>query len=185
MYPRRTIGTPLSWIILLAPLALVLLLSYRIQRMSVAAAQVSFWAYSALVGLSLSGIFLIYTGQSIGQVFFVTGGMFAAASLYAHTTRRDLSRLGSFMVMGLFGLIIASVVGMFLHSTALQMTISVMGVIVFTGLTAYQTQMIRALYVQGEDGTVAAKKSILGALMLYLNFLNLFLSLLRLMGQRR
>ncbi len=181
----RTIGTPLSWIILLAPLALVLLLSYRIQRMSVAAAQVSFWAYSALVGLSLSGIFLIYTGQSIGQVFFVTGGMFAAASLYAHTTRRDLSRLGSFMVMGLFGLIIASVVGMFLHSTALQMTISVMGVIVFTGLTAYQTQMIRALYVQGEDGTVAAKKSILGALMLYLNFLNLFLSLLRLMGQRR
>ncbi|MGH8226369.1 MAG: Bax inhibitor-1/YccA family protein [Steroidobacteraceae bacterium] len=177
--------TPLIWVVLLAPLVLVMVLAYRIQRMSLAAAQMSFWAYAALVGLSLSGIFLLYTGQSIASVFFVTGSMFAAASAYAYTTRRDLSRWGSFLFMGLIGFVIAIVVNMFLKSTALQMTISVVGVIVFTGLTAYDTQKIRAMYVSGEDGTVMGKKAIYGALSLYLDFLNLFLSLLQLVGVRR
>jgi uncharacterized protein len=181
----RTVGTPLYWIILFAPLALVFLIGGRIQRMSVGAAQLSFWAFAALVGLSLSGIFFVYTGQSIERVFFITAGTFAAASLYAYTTRSDLSRFGSFLIMGLFGVIIASVVNIFLKSTALQMTVSVMGVIVFTGLTAYDTQRIRAYYIQGEDGTITTKKSILGALSLYLDFLNLFLSLLQLTGSRR
>jgi uncharacterized protein len=178
----RTIGTPLYWIILLAPLGLVLLLGYRIQRMSVTAAQLTFWTFAVLMGLSLSGIFIVYTGESIARVFFITGATFGAASLYAYTTHRDLSRFGSFLFMGLIGILIAMVVNIFLKSTALQMTVSVMGVIVFTGLAAYDTQKIRALYVQGEDGAVATKKSILGALALYLDFLNLFLFLLRLMG---
>ena len=181
----RTVGTPLYWLILFAPLGLVFLIGGRIQRMSVAAAQLSFWVFAALVGLSLSGIFFVYTGQSIERVFFITAGTFGAASLYAYTTRSDLSRFGSFLLMGLFGVIIASVVNIFLKSTALQMTVSVMGVIVFTGLTAYDTQRIRAYYVQGEDGTITTKKSILGALSLYLDFLNLFLSLLQLTGSRR
>jgi FtsH-binding integral membrane protein len=179
------IGTPWYWLVLLAPLGLVFLISFRIQRMSLGAAQLTFWSYAALVGLSLAGIFLVYTGQSIARVFFVTGATFAATSVYAYTTQRDLSKFGSFLFMGLIGIIIAAVVNMFLHSTALQMTISVMGVIVFTGLTAYDTQRIRAMYVYGEDGTIAGKKSILGALALYLDFLNLFLSLLQLMGDRR
>ncbi len=179
------IGTPWRWVVYLAPLALVFLLSYRIQRMSLAAAQVTFWVYAALVGLSLSGIFVLYTGESIARVFFVSGAMFAAMSVYGSTTGTDLSRFRSFLYMGLFGFFIAIVVNMFLRSTALQMTISVMGVIVFTGLTAYDTQRIRSMYVYGEDGTVTGKKSVLGALMLYLDFLNLFLSLLGLMGNRR
>jgi FtsH-binding integral membrane protein len=179
------IGTPWYWVVLFAPLALVFLLGYRIQRMSVAAAQLVYWGYAALFGLSLSGIFFIYTRQSIGSVFFVTGAMFAATSVYAYTTRTDLSRFGSFLFMGLIGVIIAAVVNIFLHSTALQMTISVMGVIVFTGLAAYDTQRIRAMYVYGEDGTITTKKAIYGALALYLDFVNLFLSLLQLTGDRR
>jgi uncharacterized protein len=178
-------GTPWYWILMLAPLGLVLLLSFRIQRMSLAAAQLSFWAYAALVGLSLSGIFLVYTGESIARVFFITAGAFAATSIYAYTTQRDLSRFGSFLFMGLIGIVFATVVNLFLRSTALQMTVSVMGVIVFVGLAAYDTQRIRAIYVEGEDGAVAGKKSILGALALYLDFLNLFLSLLQLLGDRR
>ncbi len=179
------VGTPWMWAVYLAPLALVLLLGFRIQRMSLIAAQATFWVYAALVGLSLSGIFLLYTGESIARVFFVTGAMFAAMSVYGYTTSTDLSRFSSFLYMGLFGIILAMVVNLFLRSTVLQMVVSVMGVIVFTGLTAYDTQRIRAMYVQGEDGAVMGKKSILGALMLYLDFLNLFLSLLRLLGNRR
>lgn len=179
------VGTPWYWVVLFAPLALVFLLGFRIERMSLPTAQLTFWGYAALVGLSLSGIFLVYTGESIARVFFVTGATFAATSVYAYTTQTDLSRFSSFLFMGLIGIIIAAVVNIFLHSTALQMTISVMGVIVFVGLTAYDTQRIRAIYVYGEDGSVAAKKSILGALALYLDFLNLFLSLLQLLGDRR
>ncbi len=179
------IGTPWYWVVLFAPLALVFLLGYRIERMSVAAAQLVYWGYAALFGLSLSGIFFIYTRESIGSVFFVTGAMFAATSVYAYTTRTDLSRFSSFLFMGLIGVIIAAVVNIFLHSTALQMTVSVMGVIVFTGLAAYDTQRIRAMYVYGEDGTVTTKKSIYGALALYLDFVNLFISLLQLTGDRR
>ena len=153
--------------------------------MSVGAAQLVYWGYAALFGLSLSGIFFIYTRESIGSVFFVTGAMFAATSVYAYTTRTDLSRFSSFLFMGLIGVIIAAVVNIFLHSTALQMTISVMGVIAFTGLAAYDTQRIRAMYVYGEDGAVTAKKAIYGALALYLDFVNLFISLLQLTGDRR
>jgi uncharacterized protein len=177
--------TPLMWLVILAPLGLVLLLSFGIARMSLLAAQVTFWVYSALVGLSLSGLFFRYTGQSIAQVFFVTGATFAATSVFGYTTRRDLTRWGSFFFMGLIGVIIAMVVNMFLKSSALQMTISVMGVIVFTGLTAYDTQRIRAIYFDGDDATVMGKKSILGALTLYLDFLNLFIMMMQLLGDRR
>jgi FtsH-binding integral membrane protein len=178
-------GTPWLWLLLLAPLALILLLSFRIDRMSPGAAQVAFWAYAALVGLSLSGIFIVYTGESIARVFFVSGGTFAATSLYGYTTRADLSRFRSFLFMGLIGIMLAMLVNMFLKSSALQLTVSVIGVFVFVGLTAYDTQRIRKIYVEGEAATTASKKSILGALTLYLDFLNLFLMLLRLMGNRR
>jgi uncharacterized protein len=178
-------GTPWFWLVLLAPLALVLLLSFRIERMGLAAAQLAFWAYAALVGLSLSGIFLVYTGESIARVFFVTGGAFAATSLYGYSTRADLARFGSFLFMGLIGIVLATLVNMFLKSSALQLTVSVIGVFVFVGLTAYDTQRIRRIYIEGEEATTAGKKSILGALALYLDFLNLFLMLMRLMGNRR
>jgi len=179
------VGTPLLWIVLFAPLALVLFLGFRIERISLGAAQISFWAYAGLVGLSLSGIFLVYTGESVARVFFISAGTFAATSLYGYTTRRDLTRFGSFLFMGLIGIIIAGLVNMFLKSSVVQLTISAVGVIVFVGLTAYDTQRIKALYVEGEDRAIAGKKAILGALALYLDFLNLFLMLMQLMGNRR
>lgn len=178
-------GTPLFWLVLLAPLALVFLLSFRIERMSLGAAQLAFWTYAALVGLSLSGVFLVYTGESIARVFFVSGGAFAATSLYGYATRTDLSRFGSFLFMGLIGIVLATLVNMFLKSSALQLTVSVIGVFVFVGLTAYDTQRIKRIYIEGEAAATAGKKSILGALALYLDFLNLFLMLMRLMGNRR
>lgn len=178
-------GTPLFWIVLFAPLALVLFLGFRIERISLGAAQISFWAYAGLVGLSLSGIFLLYTGESIARVFFISAGTFAAMSVYGYTTKRDLSRLGSFLFMGLIGIIIASLVNFFMKSSTLQLTISAIGVLVFVGLTAYDTQRVKALYVEGEDGAASGKKAILGALALYLDFLNLFLMLMQLLGNRR
>lgn len=178
-------ATPLFWIVLLAPLALVALLSWRIERMTEAAAQTGFWVYAALVGLSLSGIFLVYTGESIARVFVIAAATYAATSVYGYTTRADLSRFGSFLFMGLLGIVIAGLVNLFLASTALQFTVSVIGVLVFTGLTAYDTQRIRNLYVADEDDVIAGKKAIIGALALYLDFLNLFLMLLRLLGYRR
>lgn len=178
-------ATPLFWIVLLAPLALVLLLSFRIERIGLGTAQVSFWVYAALVGLSLSGIFLVYTGESIARVFVISAATYGATSLYGYTTRSDLSRFGSFLFMGLVGIVIAGLVNLFVASTALQFVVSVIGVIVFTGLTAYDTQRIREIYVGGENDAVAGKKAIMGALALYLDFLNIFLMLLRLMGNRR
>lgn len=178
-------GTPWFWVVLFAPLGLVLLLSFRIERMSLGAAQLSFWAYAGLVGLSLSSIFLVYTGESIARVFFITGGTFAATSVYGYVTRTDLSRFGSFLFMGLIGVVLAALVNLFLKSSALQLTISVIGVFVFVGLTAYDTQRIKAIYVDEEDAAAAGKKSILGALALYLDFLNLFVMLMQLMGNRR
>jgi len=177
--------TPLFWIVLLAPLGLVLFLSFRIEKMSLGTAQLSFWVYAALVGLSLAGIFLIYTGASIARVFFITAGTFGAMSLYGYTTKRDLAQFGSFLFMGLIGIVIAGLVNIFIASTALQMTISVIGVIVFVGLTAWDTQRIRALYFQADGEVAAGKKAIMGALSLYLDFLNLFLMLLQLLGDRR
>ena len=180
------VKTPLLfWGVVLAPLALVLLLSFRIEKMSLGAAQASFWAYAGLVGLSLSGIFLIYTGTSIARTFFITAATFLAMSLYGYTTRTDLSRFGSFLLMGLIGIIIASLVNMFLASSALQLAISVIGVIAFVGLTAYDTQRIKDGYfeVMG-DATATAKAAIMGALNLYLDFINMFVMMLQLFGNR-
>jgi uncharacterized protein len=177
--------SPLRWVIMLAPLGAVLFLSFRIDRLSVAAAQAVFWGFSAVMGLSLSSIFLIYTGQSITQVFFVTAAAFGSLSLYGYTTKRSLSGMGSFLIMGLFGVIIAMIVNMFMQSSALQFAISVIGVLVFAGLTAYDTQRIKEMYFAGDDAAVMGRKAIMGALALYLDFINMFIMLLQLFGQSR
>ncbi|ANP87547.1 Bax inhibitor-1/YccA family protein [Rhizobium leguminosarum] len=177
--------SPLKWVVILAPLALVFFLSFRINTMTVAAAQTTFAVYAALVGLSLSSIFLIYTGQSVVQTFFVTAASFGALSLYGYTTKRDLSAMGSFLMMGVFGLIIASLVNIFLASSAVQFAISVLGVLIFAGLTAYDTQRIKELYLEADDVAVAGRKAIMGALTLYLDFINLFMFLLQFMGNRK
>ncbi|TAY19044.1 Bax inhibitor-1/YccA family protein [Rhizobium leguminosarum] len=177
--------SPLKWVVILAPLALVFFLSFRINTMTVAAAQTTFAVYAALVGLSLSSIFLIYTGQSVVQTFFVTAASFGALSLYGYTTKRNLSAMGSFLMMGLFGLIIASIVNVFLASSAVQFAISVLGVLIFAGLTAYDTQRIKELYLEADDVAVAGRKAIMGALTLYLDFINLFMFLLQFMGNRK
>jgi uncharacterized protein len=177
--------TPLIWLVIFAPFGLVLFLSFRIQSMSLGAAQATFWSYSALMGLSLGFIFLVYTHASVASTFFITAAMFLGMSLYGYTTGRDLSGVGSFLVMGLWGIIIAMLVNIFLASSGLSFLISIVGVIVFTGLTAWDTQQIKEMYVAADDGTIAGKKAIMGALRLYLDFINLFLMLLRLMGQRR
>lgn len=180
------IDTPmLFWGVTLAPLALVLLLSFRIEKMSLGAAKTAFWAYAALVGLSLSGIFFVYTGTSIARTFFITAATFLAMSLFGYTTRADLARTASFLMMGLVGIIIASIVNVFLASSIVQLAISVVGVIVFVGLTAYDTQRIREIYLNSDTPAIAGKKAIMGALALYLDFLNLFILLMQLTGNRR
>jgi hypothetical protein len=176
--------SPLKWVVIFAPLALVFLLSFRIERMSVAAAQATFWIYAALVGLSLSVIFLVYTGQSITQVFFVTAASFGALSLYGYTTQRNLSAMGAFLFMGLIGVIIATLVNLFLQSTMMQLIISIVGVVVFAGLTAYDTQRIKEMYLEADDEVAAGRKAVMGALALYLDFINLFMMLLQLFGRR-
>jgi hypothetical protein len=176
---------PLMWVLLLGSLGLVLFLSFRINKMSVAAAQTSFLVYAALVGATFASLFVVYTQASIAQVFFITAATFGAMSLWGYTTKSDLTSFGHFLFMGLIGIIIASVVGFFWHSAMLQWVISVAGVLIFTGLTAYDTQSIKEAYVAGDDATVAGRKAIFGALRLYLDFINLFLMLLRLMGNRR
>ncbi len=177
---------PMGWVVALSPLAVVLLLGFKIQSMSFQAAQMAFWGFSALMGLSMANLFLIYTGTSIARVFFITAITFGAMSLYGYTTKRDLTGFGSFLFMGLIGIIIASLVNIFLASTALHFVISVVGVLVFVGLTAYDTQRIKATYyaVSGSGETVA-KTAIMGALNLYLDFINLFIMLLRFFGERR
>jgi FtsH-binding integral membrane protein len=173
------------WVLLLAPLALVFFLSFRIQHMAPATAQGLFFFYAALLGVSLTPIFVVYTGTSIARVFFITAASFGALSLYGYTTQRDLSPFGSFLIMGLFGIILASLVNIFLASSALQFVISVVGVLVFAGLTAWDTQQIKEMYDVNDDGTISGRKAIMGALRLYLDFINLFLMLLRLFGDRR
>jgi FtsH-binding integral membrane protein len=175
----------LGWIAIFAPLAMVFFLSFRIMKMSFAAAQTTFWVYAAVMGISLSTILFVYTGASIALTFFVTAGMFGAMSLWGYTTKRDLTGFGSFLFMGLIGLILASVAGMFFHSTQLQFVISVLGVLIFTGLTAYDSQSIKNMYYVGDNGELVGKKAIMGALRLYLDFINLFMFLLRFMGNRR
>jgi hypothetical protein len=170
---------------MLAPLGLVMWLSYGINRMNASTAQALFWLFAAVMGLSMASIFLRFTGASIARVFFITSGTFAAMSLYGYTTQRDLAQWGSFLMMGLIGIIIAMVVNIFLASSALQFAISVIGVLVFTGLTAWDTQQIKEMYVVSDDGQIAGKKAIMGALRLYLDFINLFMMLLQLLGARR
>ncbi|WP_275785782.1 Bax inhibitor-1/YccA family protein [Pararhizobium gei] len=176
--------SPLKWVIMLAPIALVFYMSFRINSMSVSAAQTTFWVYAALMGVSLSSIFLVYTDASIVKTFFVTAASFGALSLYGYTTKRSLSGMGSFLMMGLFGLIIASVVNIFLGSSALDFAISVIGVLIFAGLTAYDTQKIKEMYFEGDGAEMAGRKAIMGALTLYLDFINLFLFMLRFLGNR-
>jgi FtsH-binding integral membrane protein len=178
-------ATPLIWLVMLAPLGFVLALSFGINRMSTGTAQAIFWAYAAVMGLSLAGIFLVFTGASIARVFFISAGTFAAMSLYGYTTKADLSRFGSFLMMGLIGIVIAGLVNMFIGSSALQFAISVIGVIVFTGLTAWDTQRIKEMYVENLDAELAGKTAVLGALTLYLDFINLFTLLLQFIGVRR
>ncbi len=177
--------TPLIWLVMLAPLGLVMWLSYGINRMQASTAQALFWVYAALMGVSLASVFLVFTGESVARVFFITAGTFGAMSLYGYTTQRDLSQWGSFLFMGLIGIIIASLVNIFLASSALQFAISVIGVIVFVGLTAYDTQQIKDMYFEDDDAQTAGKKAIMGALRLYLDFINLFMMLLQLFGSRR
>jgi FtsH-binding integral membrane protein len=182
---RAVWGSGLMWVVVLAPVALVFFFSFRIQKMSFGTAQLTYWAYAALNGVALSFIFIAYTQTSIARVFFITAATFAAMSLYGYTTRRDLSGFGSFLFMGLIGIIIASLVNIFLQSSAMSFAISVIGVLVFVGLTAYDTQKIKEWYVANDDGATMGKKAIFGALNLYLDFINLFLMLLRLFGSSR
>ncbi|NVK34676.1 MAG: Bax inhibitor-1/YccA family protein [Rhodobacteraceae bacterium] len=177
-------GSPLKWVIMLAPLGMVLFLSFRIQSMSASTAKATFLVYAAVMGVSLSSIFLVYTGGSIARVFFITAAAFGGLSLFGYTTKKSLSGFGSFLMMGLIGIVIASLVNIFLASSALQFAISVIGVLVFAGLTAYDTQQIKEMYFEGDSSEVATKKSVMGALRLYLDFINLFLMLLQLFGNR-
>lgn len=176
--------TPLKWVVMLAPLAFVFFFSFRIQSMSAGTAQLMFWAFCAVMGLSLASIFLVFTGTSIARTFFIAAAMFGAMSLYGYTTKRDLTQFGSFLIMGLIGVIIASIVNIFLGSSALQFAISVIGVFVFLGLTAWDTQTIKEQYSENFDAESQQKLAVYGALSLYLSFVNLFQLLLHLTGQR-
>lgn len=175
--------SPLAFIIMLSPLAFIIALNVGVAKMKESTLQILFWAFAAVMGVSLSSIFIQYTGESVARVFFITAGAFGGLSLYGYTTKKDLSGWGSFLFIGLIGILLASIVNMFMQSTGLQFAISAIGVLVFAGLTAYDTQRIKAMYYDGygQEG----KKAIMGALSLYLNFINLFIMLIQLFGQRR
>lgn len=178
-------GTPLKWVVMLAPIALVFFFSFKIDSMKASTAQTIFWVYAGLMGASLATVLLVFTGASVARTFFVTAAAFAGLSLYGYTTKRDLSAFGTFLVMGLIGLLIASVVNIFLASSMLQFVISAAGVLIFAGLTAWDTQKIKEMYWAADGEDVAAKKAVLGALTLYLDFINLFMFLLQFLGVRR
>ena len=178
-------NSALMWVVMLAPLGIVFYMSFGIRKMSAAKAQTVFWVFAALMGLSLSWILLIYTGASVARVFFITSATFGAMSIYGYTTKRDLTKFGSFLMMGLIGIIIASVVNIFMKSTMMYFVISILGVLIFVGLTAYDTQKIKNMYLASDSGEIMGKKAVMGALTLYLDFINLFIMLLRLFGQRR
>jgi FtsH-binding integral membrane protein len=177
-------STPLKWVVMLAPLAFVFFFSFRVHAISAATAQGLFWVFCGLMGLSLASVFLVFTGTSIARTFFITAAMFGATSLWGYTTKRNLAAMGSFLIMGLIGVIIASLVNLFVGSSVLQFAISLLGVIIFTGLTAYDTQSIKSQYAEGFGTETNSKLAVLGALSLYLNFINLFQLLLSLTGQR-
>ena len=176
--------SPLMWVIAFAPLAFVLVLSFGINKLSSGTAQILFWVFSAVMGLSLSSIFMVYTDASIAKVFFISAATFGAMSLYGYTTKRDLTGVGNFLIMGLIGLVIASIVNIFLASSMLDFAISAIGVLIFVGLTAYDTQKVKESYDSGLGAEVLQKSAVMGALNLYLDFINLFLMLLRLFGNR-
>lgn len=177
-------GSPLRWVVIFAPLAFVFFISARADRISAATARNLFLAFAAMLGLSLSSVLIIFTGASIARVFFITAGAFGGLSLYGYLTKRDLSAFGSFLVMGLWGLIIASVANLFFQSTGMQFGLSILSVLIFSGLTAWDTQSIKDMYYEGDGSEIAAKKSVFGALSLYLDFINMFQALLYLFGQR-
>lgn len=178
-------GTPFIWVVMLAPLVAIIFLSFGIERMSPAVAQTTFWIYAVLMGLSLSGVFLVYTDVSIARTFLVAAATFGAMSLYGYTTGRDLAHAGSFLFMGLLGILLASLVNLLLGSRALDLAISVIGMIVLVGLTAYDTQRIKEIYIESDPDKSLSKKALMGALTLYLDFINLFVMLLQLTGERR
>jgi FtsH-binding integral membrane protein len=184
-FGQAVFQSPLMWVLVLAPLGLVFAISFGINRMQPATALMLFFVYAGLLGVSLASIFLMYTGTSITRVFFISAATFGALSLWGYTTKRDLTGVGSFMFMGLIGIIIASLVNIFLRSSGLDWAISVIGVVVFAGLTGWDTQRIKEMYDPMDDGTIGGRKAVMGALSLYLDFINLFLMLLRLMGDRR
>ncbi len=177
-------STPLKWVVMLAPLAFVFLFSFRIQTMSAAGAQGMFWAFCAVMGLSLASVFLVFTGTSIARTFFIAATMFGATSLYGYTTRSDLTKFSSFLIMGLIGVVVASIVNIFLGSSALQFAISVIGIFVFLGLTAWDTQSIKERYAENIDHESRQKMAVWGAFSLYLNFINIFQLLLHFTGER-
>lgn len=184
-FGRTLFVSPLKWLVMFGPLAFVMVLSFGINRLSAATAQILFFVYAATVGISLATIFMVYTATSITHVFFVTAASFGALSLWGYTTKRDISGWGSFLFMGLIGVIIASVVNIWLASSAMQFVISAVGVLIFAGLTAYDTQQIKEMYAEMDDGDTMGKKAVMGALRLYLDFINLFIMLLQLFGGRR
>ena len=177
-------STPLKWVVMLAPLAFVFIFSFRMESMSASGAQTLFWAFCAVMGLSLASIFLVFTGTSIARTFFIAAAMFGATSLYGYTTKRDLSQFGSFLIMGLIGVVVASLVSLFVASSALQFAISVIGIVVFVGLTAWDTQSIKEQYAENFDAESKQKLAVFGAFSLYLNFINIFQLLLNFTGQR-
>ncbi|WP_336959659.1 Bax inhibitor-1/YccA family protein [Sphingobium aquiterrae] len=177
-------GTPLKWVAIFAPLAFVFFFSFRFEKMTTASARMAFFAFSAVMGVSMASIFLVFTGSSIAQTFFIAASMFLGMSLWGYTTGRDLSKVGSFLIMGLVGILIAGLVNIFLASSALQMVISMLGVVIFTGLTAWDTQRIKSEYAYYGGTAAAEKMQVMSALNLYLNFVNLFQMLLNLTGER-
>jgi len=177
-------STPLKWVVMLAPLAFVFFFSFRIQSMTAAGAQGMFWAFCAVMGLSLASVFLVFTGTSVARTFFIAATMFGATSLYGYTTKTDLTKFSSFLVMGLIGVVVAALVNMFMQSSALQFAISVVGIFVFLGLTAWDTQTIKEQYAESFDAESQQKLAVSGALSLYLNFVNIFQLLLNFTGER-
>jgi FtsH-binding integral membrane protein len=184
-YAAQVMQTPLRWVIMLAPLAFVMVLSFGINRLQTSTARAIYWAFTVVMGLSMSTIFLVYTGQSIATTFFATAAAFAGLSLYGYTTKRDLSAFGTFLIMGVVGLLVAMMINIFVQSTALQMAISFIGVLLFAGLTAYDTQKIKSMYFYVAGSDMVGKTVIMGALTLYLDFINMFTFLLQFMGDRR
>ncbi len=176
--------SPLRWVVMFAPLAFVLFFSFKINTMAASTARTLFYAFAAVMGLSISSILLVYTGASVARAFFITSATFGAMSLYGYTTKRSLAAMGSFLMMGVFGIIIASLVNLWFQSSAFQFGLSVLTVLIFSGLTAWDTQAIKTMYLESDGYEVATKKSINGALMLYLDFINIFMSLVQLTGQR-